>query len=80
MQVVLQTGEDDPLDKEAELHDQMESIPFLCRYQYDRSCPYICQKLDPIMDAFAKCNPLSFSFSSKTHKQQRDLGVWWQEA
>lgn len=33
----------------------MESLPFLCRFQYDQSCPYICNKLDPLMEAFAKC-------------------------
>lgn len=55
MQVVLQSGLDDPLDKEEELQDQMENLPYLCRFQYEESCKYICGLLDPVVDAFSKC-------------------------
>ena len=65
VQSVLQNGDDDLLENETDLHDQMESIPLLCRFQYDLSCPYICSKLETILDAYAKCeNNINCSCSS----------------
>lgn len=55
VKVVIQSGLEDPLDKDEELQDQMENLPYLCRFQYEESCKYICGLMDPIVDAFSKC-------------------------
>ena len=58
VQVVLQGGLEDPLDKEEELQDQMDSLPYMCRFQYEKTCAYICGLLDPCIEAFTTCAPL----------------------
>ena len=55
VQVVLQGGLEDPLDKEEELQDQMDSLPYLCRFQYENTCTYVCGLLDPTIEAFSQC-------------------------
>lgn len=57
VQVVAQGGLEDPLDKEEELQDQMDSLPYLCRFQYENTCTYITGLLDPTIKAFTSCEP-----------------------
>ena len=57
VQVVLRGGLEDPLDKEEELQDQMDSLPYLCRFQYENTCTYVCGLLDPTIEAFSQCEP-----------------------
>lgn len=40
---------DDPLDNEEALQEQLESLPFLCRFQYERMAAYICSVMDPLL-------------------------------
>uniref|UniRef100_A0A061RU54 Ran-binding protein n=1 Tax=Tetraselmis sp. GSL018 TaxID=582737 RepID=A0A061RU54_9CHLO len=52
---VLQNGvADDPLDNEEQLQDQMDSLPYLCRFQYEKMSKYICSIMDPILSAFSE--------------------------
>lgn len=59
VQVVIQGGLEDPLDKEEELQDQMDSLPYLCRFQYENTCTYICSLLDPVIETFSNCEHLA---------------------
>lgn len=51
--VVLQNGLlEDLLDNEEQLSDQLESLPYLCRFQYESSSTFICSLMDPLIEAF----------------------------
>eukprot|EP00803_Ostreobium_quekettii_P004119 evm.model.scf_281.4 EVM.evm.TU.scf_281.4 scf_281:37255-51104(+) len=53
VRAVLQNGiTEDPLDNEGELQDQLESLPHLFRFQYDKTCVLVCSLLDPIAKGF----------------------------
>jgi hypothetical protein len=41
-------GGDDPLDNEEQLADQMDSLPFLARFQYEASAKYLTGLFDPL--------------------------------
>ena len=69
VQVVLQGGLEDPLDKEEELQDQMDSLPYLCRFQYDDTCTYICGILDPVIEAFSSCTSPNFDIFDRLSTQ-----------
>ncbi|EFJ32102.1 hypothetical protein SELMODRAFT_87550 [Selaginella moellendorffii] len=47
---------EDPLDNEEHLQDQLDSLPFLCRFQYERSSAFILQLLDPILQSFTEAS------------------------
>ena len=38
---------EDPLAEEEALSEQLESLPQLCRFQYESTCSFICSLLDP---------------------------------
>lgn len=40
---------EDPLDNEEALQEQLESLPYLCRFQYERMTAYLCSVLDPLL-------------------------------
>ena len=46
--------EDDPLDNEDQMAEQMESLPYPCRFQYDKTSEYLCTLLDPLAASYAK--------------------------
>ena len=41
-------GADDPLDNEEQLADQMDSLPFLARFQYEATAEYLAGLFDPL--------------------------------
>lgn len=41
-------GGDDPLDNEEQLADQMDSLPFLARFQYEATAEYLAGLFDPL--------------------------------
>jgi len=43
---------EDPLENEEQLQDQLDSIPFLCRFQYDKSSAYLMMLGEPILKAY----------------------------
>ncbi len=45
-------GGEDPLDNEEQVADQLDAIPFLCRFQYARTAEYLLQFLDPLVAAY----------------------------
>eukprot|EP00891_Asterochloris_glomerata_P007395 jgi/Astpho2/7395/fgenesh1_pm.00114_%23_12_t len=46
--------EDDPLDNEDQMAEQMESLPYPCRFQYDKTSEYLCSLLDPLAASYGK--------------------------
>mmetsp|Transcript_25560 Transcript_25560/g.71479 ORF Transcript_25560/g.71479 Transcript_25560/m.71479 type:complete len:1067 (+) Transcript_25560:187-3387(+) len=52
---VLQNGvSDDPLDNDEQLQDQLDSLPYLCRFQYDKMSKYLCSLMDPIINLYSE--------------------------
>jgi len=43
---------DEMLDSEEHLSDQLESLPYLCRFQYDKSSQYITSLMDPLVQQY----------------------------
>jgi len=43
---------EDMLDNEEQLSEQMDALPYLVRFQYDKSAAYIASRMDPIIEAF----------------------------
>ncbi|KAK9818400.1 hypothetical protein WJX72_012091 [[Myrmecia] bisecta] len=55
VRAVLQNGlSDDPLDNEEQLQDQMDSLPYMCRFQYDQTSKFMCNLMDPILASYTK--------------------------
>ena len=40
---------ENPLDNEEALQEQLETLPFLCRFQYERMAIYLCSVMDPLL-------------------------------
>ena len=59
VRAVLENGGEDPLENEEQLADQMDALPFLCRFQYARTCSYLVALMDPLLAAYtaAASNP-----------------------
>lgn len=53
VRAVLEGGGEDPLENEEQMTDQMDALPFLCRFQYDRTCTYLTSLMDPLMAAYS---------------------------
>ena len=50
--------EDDPLDNEEQMLEQMDSLPYPCRFQYEKTSELICSLLDPLAASYGKgCVP-----------------------
>lgn len=45
---------EDPLDNEEQVADQLDAIPFLCRFQYARTAEYLLRFLDPLVAAYTE--------------------------
>ena len=45
-------GLDDPLEEEEQLSEQLESLPQLCRFQYEATCRFLCSLFDPLLGAY----------------------------
>ncbi len=48
---------DDPLEEEEQLSEQLESLPQLCRFQYEATCRYLCSLLDPLLARYGDMGP-----------------------
>ena len=53
--VLAAGGGDDPLDNEEQLADQMDSLPFLARFQYEATAEYLAGLFDPLAIAYKVC-------------------------
>lgn len=45
---------EDPLDSPEQLHDQLESLSYLCRFQYEQFSEYLCGLMDPILGTYTQ--------------------------
>ncbi|KAI3436525.1 hypothetical protein D9Q98_005942 [Chlorella vulgaris] len=52
VQAVVMQGGEDPLDNEEQLQDQMDSLPYLCRFQYSETAEYLTSLSDPLIAAY----------------------------
>lgn len=55
MRIIANNGaEDDPLDDQEALQDQLDSLPCLCRFQYEETSERLCGLMDPLVVAYAE--------------------------
>lgn len=53
VQAVLQNNlAEDPLDNEEHLQDQLDSLPYLCRFQYEKTSKFIQTLMEPVLKAY----------------------------
>lgn len=53
VRAVAQNGaSEDPLDNEEQLQDQLDSLPYLCRFQYGETAEYLAGLTDPLIAAY----------------------------
>lgn len=45
---------DDPLENAEQLADQMESLPYIFRFEYEDMNTYFCSIMDPIVTAYSR--------------------------
>uniref|UniRef100_A0A2P2LZY8 Exportin-7 isoform X1 n=1 Tax=Rhizophora mucronata TaxID=61149 RepID=A0A2P2LZY8_RHIMU len=45
---------DNPLDNVELLQDQLDCFPYLCRFQYESSCFYIINRMEPILQSYTE--------------------------
>ncbi|PSC72660.1 exportin-7 isoform X2 isoform A [Micractinium conductrix] len=50
--VVVQGAAEDPLDNDEQLQDQLDSLPYLCRFQYSETAEYLTSLTDPLIAAY----------------------------
>ena len=74
--VVLQGAAEDPLDNEEQLQDQLDSLPYLCRFQYAETAEYLVGLTDPLVAAYqAFSSGMAAGGSRGSGWQGR--GAWW---
>ena len=44
---------EDPLDNEEQLQEQLESLPYLCRFKSDTMSVYLCQSFDQALQRYS---------------------------
>ncbi|CAL8462392.1 g1925 [Coccomyxa elongata] len=55
VRAVLANGiAEDPLESEEQLQEQMDSLPYMCRFQYEYAVELIVGRMDPIVVAYQK--------------------------
>lgn len=45
---------DDPLENAEQLSEQMESLPYIFRFEYGNMNTYLCSLMDPIVTAYSQ--------------------------
>ena len=45
---------EDPLENEEQVQDQMDSLPYMCRFQYEHAAELITSRMDPLLAAYSK--------------------------
>ncbi|CAI5993163.1 unnamed protein product, partial [Closterium sp. NIES-64] len=79
---VLQNNlSEDPLDNDEQLQDQLDNLPYLCRFQFDRTSKFIISHLEPIMQSYteaARWQPaVAASSSSQAALQVMESQLTW---
>ncbi|KAJ7516733.1 hypothetical protein O6H91_22G068900 [Diphasiastrum complanatum] len=67
---------EDPLDNPEQLEDQLESLPYLCRFQYEKSSSYMTSLLDPILQAYTEAARLPINPESTTTQFMEGQLTW----
>ena len=52
--VLANSNLDDPLENAEQLADQMESLPYIFRFEYEDMNTYFCSIMDPIVTAYSR--------------------------
>lgn len=52
--VLANSAIDDPLENAEQLADQMDSLPFIFRFEYEEMNQYFCSVMDPIVAAYSR--------------------------
>ncbi|PTQ44848.1 hypothetical protein MARPO_0017s0001 [Marchantia polymorpha] len=55
---------EDPLEHREQLQDQLDSLPYLCRFQYEKTSSYIIDRLEPVLEAYTNAGRFSTSKTS----------------
>ncbi|KAH9557462.1 hypothetical protein CY35_07G085500 [Sphagnum magellanicum] len=75
--MVLQNNiTEDPLDNEEQLQDQLDSLPYLCRFQYEKTSNYIITLLEPILQAYTEAARLQTGVNN-TQLQAMEGQLTW---
>ena len=69
---------EDPLDSPEQLHDQLESLSYLYRFQYEQFSKYLCGLMDPILKTYTQAlsspgKPLSAFLSDAASCKKQTL-------
>lgn len=65
VQAVLQNNiAEDPLDNEELLQDQLDSLPYLCRFQYEKTSMYVIKLMEPILQSYTEAAKLTTSVAN----------------
>ena len=52
--VLANSNLDDPLENAEQLAEQMESLPFIFRFEYEDMNTYFCSIMDPLVTAYSR--------------------------
>ncbi|MCO5579366.1 hypothetical protein L7F22_033221 [Adiantum nelumboides] len=65
VQAVVQNSiSEDPLDNEELLQDQLDSLPYLCRFQYEKTSLYVIQLMEPILQTYTEAAKITPSIGN----------------
>ncbi|KAH7288361.1 hypothetical protein KP509_31G023600 [Ceratopteris richardii] len=65
VQAVAQgTITEDPLENEELLHDQLDNLPYLCRFQYEKTSMFIIKLMEPILQSYTEAAKMTPSMSN----------------
>ncbi|CAM6032695.1 unnamed protein product [Sphagnum compactum] len=77
VQMVLQNNiTEDPLDNEEQLQDQLDSLPYLCRFQYEKTSNYIITLLEPILQAYTEAARLQTGVNNSQLQAMEGQLTW----
>jgi exportin-7 len=57
---------EDPMENEEQLQEQLESLPYLCRFQYERMTTYLCSVLDPLLQQYQQVSSVGLTFNASS--------------
>jgi exportin-7 len=76
VRVLLSSGGgclDEMLDAEEQLSEQLESLPYLVRFQYEKSSQFIISLLDPLLEGYQAAT--QHTGNSVTHCSRQCLAL-----
>lgn len=77
VKAVLQNNiSEDPLDNEEQLQDQLDSLPYLCRFQYEKTSKYIISLLEPVLQSYTESARLQAGADSNSVQVMEGQLTW----